>query len=163
MADWVIYDAGAAAETLPPSLATAYAAWLDAATRAQRLALLVSGVVADFRKAVAADADATGKLDAASVPLSCLRHVSAVTWYMLANEMGSDAEDFRSAWLDSEIYLRRLFVDNGTPSIQTRLARHEMVIHALLWVVSVAAGTAIAGIVSAGFMLAKLLAKTGDV
>ena len=32
---------------------------------------------------------------------------------------------------------------------------------ALLWVVSVAAGTAIAGIVSAGFMLAKLLAKTG--
>jgi len=38
-----------------------------------------------------------------------------------------------------------------------------MVIHALLWVVSVAAGTAIAGIVSAGFMLAKLLAKTGGV
>ena len=36
---------------------------------------------------------------------------------------------------------RRLFVDNGSPSIQTRLARHEMVIHALLWVVSVAAGT----------------------
>ena len=57
--------------------------------------------------------------------------------------------------------LSRMFVDNGTPSIQTRLARHEMVIHALLWVMSVAAGTAIAGIVSAGFMLAKLLAKTG--
>ena len=56
---------------------------------------------------------------------------------------------------------RRLFVDNGTPSIQTRLARHEMVIHALLWVVSVAAGTAIAGIVSSGFMLAKVLARTG--
>lgn len=56
---------------------------------------------------------------------------------------------------------KRLFVDNGTPSIQTRLERHEMVIHALLWVVSVAAGTAIAGIVSAGFMLPKLLAKTG--
>ncbi len=111
MADWVIYEVGAAAATLPPLLATAYAAWLDAATRAQRLALLVSGVVADFRKAVAADADATGKLDAASVPLSCLRHVSAVTWYMLANEMGADAEGFRSAWLDSEIYLRRLYQD----------------------------------------------------
>ena len=113
MADWVIYDAGAAAATLPPSLATAYAAWLDAATRAQRLALLVSGVVADFRKAVAADADATGKLDAASVPLSCLRHVSAVTWYMLANEMGADAEGFRSAWLDSYIYRRRLYPDRA--------------------------------------------------
>lgn len=57
----------------------------------------------------------------------------------------------------------RYVVGNGTPSIQTRLARHEMVIHALLWVVSVAAGTAIAGIVSAGFMLAKLLAKTGGI
>jgi len=111
MADWVIYDAAAAAATLPPLLAAAYAAWLDEATRAQRLALLVSGVVADFRKAVAADADATGKLDAASVPLSCLRHVSAVTWYMLAHEMGADAEPYRPAWLDSEIYLRRLYQD----------------------------------------------------
>lgn len=58
---------------------------------------------------------------------------------------------------------RRLFVDNGTPSIQTRLERHEMVIHALLWVVSVAAGTAIAGAVTGGFMLAKVLAKAGGV
>jgi len=58
---------------------------------------------------------------------------------------------------------RRLFVDNGTPSIQTRLERHEMVIHALLWVVSVAAGTGIAGAVTGGFMLAKVLAKAGGV
>ncbi len=53
----------------------------------------------------------------------------------------------------------RLFVDNGHTSIQTRLARHEMVIHALLWVVSVVAGTAIAGAVSACVVLVKLLAK----
>ena len=39
---------------------------------------------------------------------------------------------------------RRLFVDNGSPSIQTRLERHDLVIRALLWVVSVVAGTAIA-------------------
>ena len=58
---------------------------------------------------------------------------------------------------------KRLFVDNGTPSIQTRLERHEMVIHALLWVVSVAAGTGIAGAVTGGFMLAKVLAKAGGV
>ena len=54
---------------------------------------------------------------------------------------------------------RRLFVDNGSPSIQTRLARHEMVIHALLWVVSVVAGTAIAGAVSACVVLVRLMAK----
>lgn len=58
---------------------------------------------------------------------------------------------------------KRLFVDNGSPSIQTRLERHEMVIHALLWVVSVAAGTGIAGAVTGGFMLAKVLAKAGGV
>ncbi len=54
---------------------------------------------------------------------------------------------------------RRLFVDNGEPSIQTRLARHEMVIHALLWVVSVVMGTAIAGVVSACVILVKVLSK----
>ena len=54
---------------------------------------------------------------------------------------------------------RRLFVDNGSPSIQTRLARHEMVIHALLWVVSVVMGTAITGAVSACVILVKVLSK----
>ena len=54
---------------------------------------------------------------------------------------------------------RRLFVDNGSPSIQTRLERHEMVIHALLWVVSVVTGTAIAGAVSACVVLVRLMAK----
>jgi hypothetical protein len=111
MADWVVYDTGAAAETLPPSLATAYAAWLTAEVRAQRLGLIVSGVVADFRKAVAAEADATGKLDEDSVPVACLRHVAAVVWYTLAQEMGVDPEPYRSAWQDSEIYLRRLYQD----------------------------------------------------
>jgi len=111
MADWVVYDTGAAAVTLPPPLATAYGAWLTAEVRAQRLGLIVSGVVADFRKAVAADADPVGKENAASVPVSCLRQVSAVVWYTLALEMGEDATVYRSAWLDSEIYLRRLYQD----------------------------------------------------
>ena len=119
MADWVVYDTGAAAATLPPSLSAAYAAWLTAEVRAQRLGLIVSGVVADFRKAVEADADPVGKEDSASVPVSCLRQVSAVVWYTLALEMGEDATVYRSAWLDSEIYLRRLYQDlesGGTAS-----------------------------------------------
>jgi hypothetical protein len=119
MADWVVYDTGAAAATLPPPLAAAYAAWLTAEVRAQRLGLIVSGVVADFRKAVAADADPVGGENAASVPVSCLRQVSAVVWYTLALEMGEDATGYRAAWLDSEIYLRRLYQDleaGGTAS-----------------------------------------------
>ena len=127
MADWVVYDTGAAAATLPPSLAAAYAAWLTAEVRAQRLGLIVSGVVADFRKAVAADADPVGKEDAASVPVSCLRQVSAVVWYTLALEMGEDATVYRSAWLDSEIYLRRLYQDleaGGTASGATGTPRY---------------------------------------
>ena len=127
MADWVVYDTGAAAETLPPSLATAYAAWLTAELRAERLGLIASGVVADFRKAVAADADATGKLDGDSVPVACLRHVASVVWYTLAQEMGSDTEPYRSAWQDSEIYLRRLYQDlesGGTVSGATGTPRY---------------------------------------
>ena len=54
---------------------------------------------------------------------------------------------------------RRLFVDNGSPSIQTRLERHDLVIRALLWVVSVVMGTAIAGAVSACVVLVKVLSK----
>ena len=111
MADWVVYGAGAAAETLPPSLAAAYAVWLSEEVRAERLGLIVSGVVADFRRAVAADADATGKLDPDSVPVACLRHAAAVVWYTLAQEMGADPEPYRPAWQDSEIYLRRLYQD----------------------------------------------------
>jgi len=53
----------------------------------------------------------------------------------------------------------RLFRDNGTLSIQTRLDRHDLVIRALLWVVSVVMGTAIAGAVSACVVLVKVLAK----
>ena len=56
---------------------------------------------------------------------------------------------------------RRLFVDNGEPSIQTRLARHEMVIHALLWVVSVAAGTAITGAVTGCLLVVRFVAARG--
>ena len=54
---------------------------------------------------------------------------------------------------------RRLFVDNGSPSIQTRLERHDLVIRALRWVVSVVMGTAIAGAVSACVVLVKVLSK----
>ena len=111
MADWVVYDTGAAAETLPPQLSTVYGAWLTAEVRAQRLGLVVAGVVADFRKAVAADADATGRLDPDSVPVACLRHAAGVVWYTLAQEMGADPQPYRPAWQDSEIYLRRLYQD----------------------------------------------------
>ena len=39
---------------------------------------------------------------------------------------------------------KRLFHDNGTLSVQTRLERHEQVIRALLWVVGVLGGSFLA-------------------
>ncbi len=54
---------------------------------------------------------------------------------------------------------KRLFRDNGSISIQTRLDRHENVIRALLWVVSVVLGTAIAGAATVCVFLVKILAK----
>ena len=43
-----------------------------------------------------------------------------------------------------ELIERRLFKDNGTFSIQTRLDRHERVLRVLLWAASVMAGTLLA-------------------
>ena len=36
---------------------------------------------------------------------------------------------------------RRLFKDNGTLSIQTRIERHEQILKVLLWASSIVAGT----------------------
>ena len=54
---------------------------------------------------------------------------------------------------------KRLFVDNGNLSIQTRLERHDLVIRALLWVVSIIISTVIAGSVSACVILVRALSK----
>ena len=37
----------------------------------------------------------------------------------------------------------RLFHDNGTLSIQTRIERHEQVLHVLLWALAIIVGTAL--------------------
>lgn len=43
---------------------------------------------------------------------------------------------------------KRLFVDNGTPSIQTRLDRHDTAISAIKWLAATAGGAAITAIVA---------------
>jgi len=50
---------------------------------------------------------------------------------------------------------KRLFRDNGCLSIQTRLDRHDNVIRALMWVVTVAGGTGIALAVTLCFTLLR--------
>ena len=44
---------------------------------------------------------------------------------------------------------KRLFVDNGSLSIQTRLARHELAIRAILWVATLSGGAGAALLVRA--------------
>jgi hypothetical protein len=44
---------------------------------------------------------------------------------------------------------KRLFIDNGALSIQTRLARHEMAIRAILWVATLSGGAGAALLVRA--------------
>ena len=50
---------------------------------------------------------------------------------------------------------KRLFVDNGTLSIQTRLDRHEMVIRSLIWVVCTVATASVASLVAVLFVVVK--------
>ena len=56
---------------------------------------------------------------------------------------------------------RRLFKDNGTLSIQTRLDRHEQVIRAILWVLSVIGGAFLTAVVVSGVLVVKMLLKMG--
>jgi hypothetical protein len=56
---------------------------------------------------------------------------------------------------------RRLFRDNGTLSIQTRLDRHEQVIRVILWALSVIGGAFLTSIVVSGVFVIKALLKAG--
>lgn len=50
---------------------------------------------------------------------------------------------------------RRLFKDNGTLSIQTRLERHEQILKVLVWATSVVGGSLLTSAVAAGVMVVK--------
>ncbi len=56
---------------------------------------------------------------------------------------------------------RRLFRDNGTLSIQTRLDRHERVLRVLLWAASVMAGTLLASWTLGLYSLARHVMAAG--
>lgn len=54
---------------------------------------------------------------------------------------------------------KRLFKDNGTKSIQTRLNEHERFIYVQIWILSVVGASLLITIVGLGFQLMKLLIK----
>ena len=56
---------------------------------------------------------------------------------------------------------KRLFRDNGSVSIQTRLDRHEQVIRAMLWGVSVVGGAMLTSIVVGAIYLLRAVVERG--
>ncbi len=50
---------------------------------------------------------------------------------------------------------KRLFKDNGTLSIQTRIERHEQILRVLLWALSIIVGTVLTSAVMAMILLFK--------
>lgn len=56
---------------------------------------------------------------------------------------------------------RRLFRDNGSVSIQTRLDRHEQILRALLWVVGLLVGAGVTAGVSCAVVIVKQLLENG--
>lgn len=56
---------------------------------------------------------------------------------------------------------RRLFRDNGTISIQTRLDRHEQVIRGVLWALSVIGGAFLTTLVAVSVLAVKAWMKLG--
>ena len=56
---------------------------------------------------------------------------------------------------------KRLFKDNGTLSIQTRLDRHEQVIRVVLWALSVIGGAFLTSVVVSVVFVLRALLKGG--
>ena len=56
---------------------------------------------------------------------------------------------------------RRLFKDNGTISIQTRLDRHEQVIRAILWALSVIGGAFLTSLAVSAVFVVRTILKAG--
>lgn len=55
---------------------------------------------------------------------------------------------------------RRLFRDNGTLSIQTRIERHEQILKVLLWVTSIVVGTVLTtGVMGLIYIFKAVLAR----
>jgi len=58
---------------------------------------------------------------------------------------------------------KRLFRDNGTLSIQTRIERHEQILHGLLWALSIIVGTVLTAAVMGLILLFKWAISKGAV
>ena len=56
---------------------------------------------------------------------------------------------------------KRLFKDNGTLSIQTRIERHEQILRVLLWALSIIVGTVLTSAVMAMILLFKWAVAQG--
>ena len=67
---------------------------------------------------------------------------------MNAEGEGSLGDRIREICEKLESIERRLFRDNGTLSVQTRLDRHEQVIRGLIWALSVVGGAVLTTLVS---------------
>ena len=58
---------------------------------------------------------------------------------------------------------KRLFKDNGTLSIQTRIERHEQILRVLLWALSIIVGTVLTSAVMGLILLFKWAVAHGAV
>ena len=58
---------------------------------------------------------------------------------------------------------KRLFKDNGTLSIQTRIERHEQILRVLLWALSIIVGTVLTSAVMGLILLFKWAIAKGAV
>ena len=77
----------------------------------------------------------------------------------VTHEMCSDTSRQVLGKLDS--IEKRLFRDNGTLSIQTRLDRHEQVIRGVLWALSVIGGAFLTSLVVCLVFVLKAILKAG--
>ena len=72
------------------------------------------------------------------------------------SEKDEHKDGYRALWDKLDAIEKRLFKDNGTLCIQTRVDRHEQVLKILLWATSVVGGALLTSVVAGGIFVVRL-------
>ena len=134
MVGWVTVDEAYVLGAMPTELVAPYTAWLSGnPDKADRLAAITRGVVADFRTGLRSNPTVVMAPGADELPERAVRHALNIIFYNLGLEMGLTINfSAQQGFVNAEIYARQLYTSEAlidperlsdTPSYRRQVQR----------------------------------------
>ena len=134
MVAWVRVDAAYVLGAMPTELAGPYSAWIAGDPgKAERLAAITRGVVADFRTGLRSNPTVVMAPGVDELPERAVRHALNIIYYNLGLEMGLSINySAQQGFVNAEIYVRQLYTSEAlidperlsdTPSYRRQVQR----------------------------------------